>query len=106
MSIRDKFSSQKNIEPDQYQRDIVDTLDDFQQAVINERKIVGKVISFLKDSQSSSKGIYLWGNVGRGKTFLMDLFYETLSIIEKDRRHFHRLMDLYEFAYYYHNLRA
>ena len=93
MSIRDKFSSQKNIEPDQYQRDIVDTLDDFQQAVINERKIVGKVISFLKDSQSSSKGIYLWGNVGRGKTFLMDLFYETLSIIEKDRRHFHRLME-------------
>ena len=53
MSIREKFSSQKNIEPDQYQRDIVDTLDDFQQAVINERKIVGKVISFLKDSQSS-----------------------------------------------------
>ena len=93
MSIRDKFSSQKNIEPDQYQRDIVDTLDDLQQAVINERKIVGKVISFLKDSQSSSKGIYLWGNVGRGKTFLMDLFYETLSIIEKDRRHFHRLME-------------
>ena len=93
MSIRDKFSSQKNIEPDQYQRVIVDTLNDFQQAVINERKIVGKVISFLKDSQSSSKGIYLWGNVGRGKTFLMDLFYETLSIIEKDRRHFHRLME-------------
>ena len=51
MSIRDKFSSQKNIEPDQYQRDIVDTLDDFQQVIINERKIVGKVISFLKDSK-------------------------------------------------------
>tara|TARA_B100001142_G_scaffold222265_1_gene220384 strand:+ start:431 stop:1480 length:1050 start_codon:yes stop_codon:yes gene_type:complete len=93
MSIRDKFSSQKNIENDQYQRDIVDTFDDFQQAIISERKIIGRVISFLQGNQSSSKGIYLWGNVGRGKTFLMDMFYETLSIFEKDRRHFHRLME-------------
>jgi cell division protein ZapE len=93
MSIRDKFSSHKNIEPDQYQRDIVDTFDNFQQMIINERKVVGKVISFLQGSHSSSKGIYLWGNVGRGKTFLMDLFFETLSITEKDRTHFHRLME-------------
>ena len=93
MSIRDKFSSHKNIEPDHYQRDIVDTFDNFQQAIISERTIVGKVISFLQGSQPSSKGIYLWGNVGRGKTFLMDLFYDTLSIADKNRKHFHRLME-------------
>ena len=38
------------------------------------------------------KGLYFWGGVGRGKTFLMDLFYETLPFGEKRRLHFHRFM--------------
>lgn len=37
-------------------------------------------------------GLYLWGGVGRGKTFLIDLFYESLPIREKRRTHFHRFM--------------
>jgi cell division protein ZapE len=38
------------------------------------------------------KGLYLWGGVGRGKTFLMDTFYELLPFSEKRRTHFHRFM--------------
>jgi cell division protein ZapE len=38
------------------------------------------------------QGIYLWGGVGRGKTWLMNLFYEELPIKEKSRVHFHHLM--------------
>lgn len=38
------------------------------------------------------RGLYIWGGVGRGKTFLMDLFYEGLPIVNKKRLHFHRFM--------------
>ena len=37
-------------------------------------------------------GLYLWGAVGRGKTHLMDAFYESLPFTRKQRTHFHRFM--------------
>jgi cell division protein ZapE len=37
-------------------------------------------------------GLYLWGGVGRGKTWLMDLFYEAVPGQDKLRLHFHRFM--------------
>jgi len=37
-------------------------------------------------------GLYLWGGVGRGKTFLMDAFYECLPYRRKRRIHFHNFM--------------
>ena len=38
------------------------------------------------------RGLYIYGGVGRGKTFLMDLFFETLRLGAKKRIHFHRMM--------------
>jgi cell division protein ZapE len=38
------------------------------------------------------KGLYFWGGVGRGKTYLMDTFYEALPFDRKMRVHFHRFM--------------
>ncbi|MGI9309216.1 MAG: cell division protein ZapE [Gammaproteobacteria bacterium] len=39
-----------------------------------------------------AKGAYLWGGVGRGKTFVMDLFFASLPFPDKQRFHFHRMM--------------
>lgn len=38
------------------------------------------------------RGLYLWGDTGRGKTWLVDLFYKCLPFPGKTRRHFHRFM--------------
>lgn len=40
------------------------------------------------------KGIYFHGGVGRGKTYIMDTFYECLPIAAKQRTHFHRFMQM------------
>ena len=42
---------------------------------------------------ASLKGFYFWGGVGRGKTFLMDIFYQSLPLENKMRIHFHDFMN-------------
>ncbi len=46
----------------------------------------------ITPSATVTKGIYIWGSVGRGKTYLMDLFFNSLPFAEKQRLHFHRFM--------------
>lgn len=46
----------------------------------------------LRKKAPPPKGVYMWGGVGRGKSMLMDLFYENLDIHHKTRAHFHEFM--------------
>jgi cell division protein ZapE len=45
-----------------------------------------------RPAQAAPRGVYLWGGVGRGKTWLMDLFYDSLAPAARRRSHFHQLM--------------
>ncbi|MCH7881405.1 MAG: AFG1 family ATPase [Proteobacteria bacterium] len=48
---------------------------------------------YFKKPLNPVRGIYFWGGVGRGKTFLMDIFYQCLPIEKKKRAHFHQFMN-------------
>ena len=47
---------------------------------------------FKREAPAPVRGLYVWGGVGRGKTFMVDLFYDTVATPKKKRTHFHRFM--------------
>lgn len=55
------------------------------------QSLLGKALG-NGDEPVLEQGLYLWGGVGRGKTYLMDLFYECVPAGMKTRMHFHRCM--------------
>jgi len=52
-----------------------------------------RVFGFFEKSAKAVRGLYLHGEVGRGKTMLMDLFFAAVPFKEKRRVHFHEFMD-------------
>lgn len=49
-------------------------------------------LSLIRPNPSRPKGIYLYGAVGRGKTMLMDMFFDAVSLSSKRRAHFYAFM--------------
>ena len=82
--------------PDPAQLTVVARLDDLRERLndAHERQssVIARLIGKLGHEPPLQKGLYLWGSVGRGKTWLMDLFYQSLPFPERRRRHFHRFM--------------
>ncbi len=82
------------IEPDRAQRVAAERLDRLASALESWKSAGngGLLSQFFRPRAAAPKGLYLHGGVGRGKTMLMDLFYETVRFTPKRRFHFHEFM--------------
>lgn len=94
---REVDSGQLN--PDEEQRAVVRLLDTIATELAKRKpwkpEKKGLFSRFFNSSAtefSGVEGLYLWGGVGRGKTYLCDLFFEQLAFKDKTRLHFHRFM--------------
>jgi cell division protein ZapE len=75
----------------------VAALSDLRQRLLRRRRVAPRSLAALRailrrPRSPPEPGLYLWGAVGRGKTWLMDMFYDSLPFAHKRRRHFHRFM--------------
>ncbi len=66
--------------------------DFFQPQGVSKMSLLDKLRRKRKNERIPPRGVYLWGGVGRGKTYLMDTFYDLLPAEKKMRVHFHRFM--------------
>jgi cell division protein ZapE len=71
---------------------VLGRLDDLRRRVLARNSVLGRGLSLLPRARAPLRGLYLWGGVGRGKTFLVDVFFAELPVREKRREHFHRFM--------------
>ncbi len=85
------------VQPDEYQAQVVDALQDLYERLLatNHPKpsgFLGRLFKTAGSDITPETGLYIWGGVGRGKTWLVDIFYNQLPIKAKLRRHFHQFM--------------
>lgn len=94
------------IKEDPTQHEIVTHFDKLAKQLTNKESLFSRLLSHTYRNvgikQIPPEGIYLWGGVGRGKTFLMDLFFHALPFKQKTRMHFHRFMNYVHHAMHVH----
>lgn len=79
---------------DAVQEKLVAALEDLRRRLTAPAPAKGLLTGLLSRSTPPplQQGLYIWGGVGRGKTWLMDLFFHSLPFKDKQRSHFHRFM--------------
>jgi len=83
---------------DPAQRRAVERLDELRAELIVHPRRLGfwrrRLLRWMpvRAALAPPRGVFLWGGVGRGKTFLMDLFFDSLPVAGRRRSHFHRFM--------------
>lgn len=92
----DEFMRQSGYLVDSSQRHSLYLLDSLYQEITEKGRQADSLLKRISQKwfhrSDNIEGVYLWGGVGRGKTFLMDLFFEVLPLRSKKRYHFHHFM--------------
>jgi cell division protein ZapE len=88
----DALVAKGQIKEDAAQRDILAQLQRLQDELSKPVPPMGTIARLLGRKYIPPRGLYIWGNVGRGKSMLMDLFYEHVPVEKKRRLHFHAFM--------------
>ncbi|MHA6309934.1 cell division protein ZapE [Pantoea sp. USHLN298] len=96
--------SQGEFKPDDVQREAITRLDALQHALVARQQsaapatsgLLGRLSKLIGKEKNETlaplRGLYMWGGVGRGKTWVMDLFFQSIPGERKLRLHFHRFM--------------
>ena len=95
MTPAEKYSdllAARTIEPDPAQAQIAAKLDDLSRRIRHWRRRRNGFAALLSRAEPAPKGLYVHGAVGRGKTMLMDLFFQSTTFRYKRRTHFHEFM--------------
>src|SRR5581483_9369037 len=93
------------IESDPAQAEVADAFAALERRLANYKPprkngLLGRL--FADKNGGSPRGLYIHGEVGRGKTMLMDLFFQASPVAHKRRAHFHEFMaDVHERIYAY-----
>ncbi|MFY9346493.1 MAG: cell division protein ZapE [Orrella sp.] len=88
----DKALQEKGFSADSAQLQAVARLQVYFDDWIAFRRQRSNVLKKLLRPAKVPTGVYLWGGVGRGKSFLMDAFYTSVPVVRKTRVHFHEFM--------------
>lgn len=95
MNVRDYYEnalSERGYRPDSAQLAAIDRLQDFFDDWVRFKHDRSSTFKKIFKRPDVPRGVYLWGGVGRGKSFLMDAFYTTVPLKRKTRIHFHEFM--------------
>ncbi len=95
MNVREYYEnalSERGYRPDDAQLAAIDRLQVFFDDWIRFKNDRSSAFKKLFKRPDVPRGVYLWGGVGRGKSFLMDAFYTTVPVKRKTRIHFHEFM--------------
>jgi cell division protein ZapE len=99
LKVYQQALSNNLIQEDAAQLSAIERLDSLHQSIMVSEQDAGlfrRILSraFSRTEPEQMRGLYFWGGVGRGKTYLMDTFYECLPLQSKSRMHFHRFMKM------------